>query len=104
MVFAVGAVIFLLFLLRRLTSERSAWMFTLVFALATGHWSTTSQAMWQHTFGTVAIIGCLYTIERWNGPDVTSRWYWIAGLFAALALAIRPTNLVLLPALALALA
>jgi hypothetical protein len=102
--FAAGAAVFLLFLLRRLTSERSAWMLTLLFALGTGNWSTSSQAMWQHTFGTVAIIGCLYAIERCNASDAEARWYWIAGAFAAFALAIRPTNLALVPALALALA
>src|SRR5258708_39333397 len=60
--------------------------------------------MWQPTFGTVGIIGCLYAMERWNGSDAEARWYWIAGSFAAVALMIRPTNLALVPALALALA
>ena len=101
--FAAGAAIALLFLLRRLTSERWAWILTLVFALGTGSWSTSSQAMWQHTFGQLAIIGCLYAIERWSASASELRWYWIAGAFAGLALAIRPTNLALLPALALAL-
>jgi hypothetical protein len=101
--FAAAAAIFLLFLLRRLTSERWAWILALVFALGTGNWSTSSQAMWQHTFGTVAIIGCLCAIERWSGSASEMRWYWIAGAFAGLGLMIRPTNVALLPALALAL-
>ncbi len=102
--FAAAAAIAMLFLLRRLTTERSAWILTLLFALGTGNWSTSSQAMWQHTFGTGAFIGCLYAIERWNASDDDARWYWIAGGFAGLALMIRPTNLALMPALALALA
>lgn len=100
---AAAAAIFLLLLLRRLTSDRTAWMLTLLFALGTGNWSTSSQALWQHTFGQLAIIGCLYSIERWSASDSESRWYWIAGVFAACALAIRPTNLALMPALLLVL-
>lgn len=100
---AAAAANALLYLLRRLTPGRAAWMLTLLFALGTGNWSTSSQALWQHTFGQIAIIGCLYSIERLSVPDSESRWYWIAGAFAACALAIRPTNLALLPALALVL-
>ena len=100
---ASAAAIGLLFLLRRLTSGRAAWMLTLLFAFGTGNWSTSSQALWQHTFGQLAIIGCLYSIERWYASDLEARWYWLAGIFAACALVIRPTNLVLLPTLALVL-
>ncbi len=102
-VLSAAAAIFLLLLLRRLTSDRTAWMLTMLFALGTGNWSTSSQALWQHTFGQLAIIACLYSVERFGSPDSESRWYWIAGTFAACALAIRPTNLALLPALALVL-
>ncbi|MEO5924184.1 MAG: hypothetical protein ABIR70_10185 [Bryobacteraceae bacterium] len=97
---AAGAAVALLFLLRRLTTERAAWMLTLVFALGTANWSTSSQALWQHTFGQVAIIGCLYAVHRWGDSP---RWYWMAGGMAAVAVAIRPTNVALLPALAVAL-
>jgi hypothetical protein len=100
---AAGAAVFLLLLLRRLTSDRRAWMLTWVFALGTGNWSTSSQALWQHTFGQLAIIGCLYSIERLSLSYSESRWYWIGGTFAAAALAIRPTNLALLPPLAMVL-
>jgi len=100
---AAAAAIALLFLLRRLTSERAAWMLTLLFALGTGNWSTSSQALWQHTFGQLAIIGCLYAIERFSAPATQARWYWIAGTLAACALAIRGTNVILLPVLALVL-
>jgi hypothetical protein len=100
---AAGAAIALLFLLRRLTSDRAAWVLTLVFALGTGNWSTSSQALWQHTFGQLAIIGCLYALERLSAANADSRWFWILGVFAAFAVAIRGTNLVLLPTLALVL-
>lgn len=99
---AAATALALLVLLRRLTSGRAAWMLTLVFALGTANWSTASQALFQHVYGQLAIIGCLYGIERWSGirPE---RWYWITGLFVACAVAIRPTNIALLPALGAAL-
>jgi len=100
---AAGAAVFLLALLLRLTSARAATILTLIFALGTANWSTSSQALWPHTFGQLAIIGCLYSIERLSASHSDSRWYLIAGIFAACALAIRPTNLALLPALALVL-
>jgi hypothetical protein len=100
---ASTSAVFLLVLLRRLTSDPLAWMLTMLFALGTANWSTSSQALWQHTFGQLAIIGCLYSIERLSSSPSQSRWYWIAGTFAACALAIRPTNIALLPALALVL-
>ena len=100
---AAGAAVFLWLLLSRLTSDRAAWMLTLLFAFGTGNWSTSSQALWQHTFGQLAIIGCLYCVERFSASDSESWWFWICGTFAAAALAIRPTNVALLPALALVL-
>jgi hypothetical protein len=100
---AAASALALLCLLRRLTSERAACMLTLLFALGTGNWSTSSQALWQHTFGQLAIIGCLYAIERFSAANSASRWYWMAGAFAACAVAIRGTNIVLLPVLALVL-
>jgi hypothetical protein len=100
---ASATAIALLSLLRRLTSGRAAWMLTLLFALGTANWSTSSQALWPHTFGQLAIIGCLYAVDRWSAADFQVSPYWIAGAFAACAVAIRPTNVTLLPALALAL-
>jgi len=100
---AAAAAVALLGLLRRLTSERAAWMLTLVFALGTANWSTSSQALWQHTFGQLAIFGCLWAVDRWGAGDSQVSSYWIAGAFAACAVAIRPTNVTLLPALAVAL-
>jgi hypothetical protein len=100
---ASAAAVALLLLLRRLTSARAAWMLTLLFALGTGNWSTSSQALWQHSYGQLAIIGCLYSIDRWSASDPGSKWYWMAGLFAGIGVAVRPTNLVLIPTLALVL-
>lgn len=100
---AAATAIALYFLLRRLISDGAAWMLTLLFAFGTANWSTASQALWQHTFGQLAVIGCLYAITRWSVADTGWRWYWVGGSFAGLALAIRPTNVALIPALAIAL-
>jgi len=92
---AACSAVLMLILLRRLTSERWAWALTLVYALGTVTCSTSSQALWQHTTGQVAIIGALLFLDR--------RQLWLCGACAACALMIRPTNIVLLPAILAAL-
>ena len=98
---AAASAVALFGLLRRLTTRRACWILTIVFALGTVNWSTSSQALWQHTFSALPIIGCLYAVDLWDGAR--PRWDWIAGVCAGLALAIRPTNVAMLPALMLAL-
>lgn len=96
---AAESALVLLLLLRQITSPRAAWMLTLLFAFGTTTWSTSSQALWQHTFGALAIGACLYAVERLQASGAGTGWYWIAGIGAGCALAIRPTNVLLLPAL-----
>ncbi len=91
---ALSAVVVLL-LLQRLTSAYWAWRLTFVYALCTATWSIASQALWQHTTGELAIAGALLSLER--------RSFWMCGVCAAAALMIRPSNVILLPALGLAL-
>ncbi|MBZ5578374.1 MAG: hypothetical protein LAP40_17555 [Acidobacteriia bacterium] len=102
-ILAAGAAIWTLLLLERLAPRRWAWGLTLVFALGTTTWSTSSQALWQHTFGQVAIVASLYGLARWETEAAGNRWLWLCGAGAGIALAVRPTNLWLLPALAAAL-
>ncbi len=87
--------VLMLILLRRLTSERWAWALTLVYALGTVTCSTSSQALWQHTTGQAAIIGALLFLDR--------RQLWFCGACVGCALMIRPTNIILLPAILAAL-
>lgn len=94
---ALSAVLLLL-LLQRITTTRWAWCLTLVYALATETWSISSQALWQHGPGELAIIGCFYCLERWSEDRTRSEWLWLCSLSTAAAFVIRPTNLVLLPA------
>jgi hypothetical protein len=99
---ALSAVLLLL-LLKRITTTAWAWRLTLVYALATETWSISSQALWQHGPGELAIIGCFYCLERWTEDRARTRWLWLCGAGAAIALVIRPTNLVLTAALLVAL-
>jgi len=99
---AVSAVLMLL-LLKHLTSDSWAWGLTLLYALGTEAWSTSSQALWQHTTGQFAIIGALLFLERWSEQRRSPVTLVLCGACAALALMIRPSNVVLLPAIVAAL-
>jgi hypothetical protein len=101
--YAAGSAVVLLLLLERLVSRRWAWILTLVYALGTAAWSTSSQALWQHGPGQFAVAACLYSLERWWADRTLSRWIWLCGVCAGVAIMIRPPNIVLLPGLALAL-
>jgi hypothetical protein len=100
---AAFSAVLMLLLLRRLTSDSWAWGLTLVYALGTVAWSTSSQAMWQHTTGQLAIVGALFFLERWAGQRDSWAAPWYCGACTACALMIRPSNIVLLPALVAAL-
>ena len=100
---AAGASVLMLRLLQGLAPRRWAWGIALVFALGTSTWSLSSQALWQHTFGPVAIIESLYGLMRWETEAAENRWLWVCGAGAGIALVIRPTNLWLLLALVAAL-
>jgi hypothetical protein len=99
---ALSAVLLLL-LLKRITTTPWAWFLTLVYALGTETWSISSQALWQHGPGELAIIGCFYCLERWSEDLSRSSWMWLCGVCMAVASVIRPANIVLLPGLLAAL-
>lgn len=92
---AALSAVWMLILLRRIAPEAWAWPLAWIFAVGTAAWSTSSQALWQHTFGQVAIVGCFYFLER--------RWFFACGAAIAIAIAVRPTNVLLVPAIAAAL-
>jgi hypothetical protein len=94
---AFSAMVMLL-LLSRLTSGFWALRLTLVYALGTAVWSISSQALWQHTTGQLAIIGSLLFLDYWSERKNETA-LWLCGASAACALMIRPSNVVLLVAL-----
>ncbi len=97
---AAGSVLVLLALLKGVTRPGWAWGLTLVYALATGTWAVSSQALWQQTFGQLALALALLFFQRGQEHP---RAFWWCGLAGGAAIAIRPTNALLLPALVAAL-
>jgi hypothetical protein len=95
---ALSAVLLLL-LLKRITTARWAWFLTFIYALATTTWSISSQALWQHGPAELVIVGAFLCLELWTQNRQAERWLWLCGLCAAAAFIIRPTSLVLLPAI-----
>jgi hypothetical protein len=102
-IIAALSAVFLLVLLKRITSAGWAWCLTLVYALGTETWSISSQALWQHGPGELAIIGALFGLAYWTENRESTAGLWICGASAACALIFRQTNLLLLPALLAAL-
>jgi hypothetical protein len=88
---AAASVAFLFLLLLRLTTPRRALLLAAVYAFATNVWSTSSQALWQHGASQLAIVGsllCLAIFQKRAGWRSAAG----AGLFAALSVAMRPSD------------
>ncbi len=90
---ASASVACLFLLLRRLSSERRALLLAAVYAFATNTWSTSSEALWQHGASQLTIVMSLLCLARFLEDQ--SRWRAAAGagLFAALSVAMRPTDI-----------
>jgi hypothetical protein len=84
---------------QQLVSWRWAWTLTLVFALGTSTWTIGSQALWQHTTGQVWLVAALYFFVRWMRTQRRCFLWW-CGACAGVALLIRPTNALMVFALA----
>ncbi len=97
-----AAVMYLLAL--RLASPAQALAAALVYAFATETWAISSQALWQHGGGQLAVAAGLYALVRfWEDPG-RRRWVLLAGVAAGLAAAIRPSNALFVAAAAVWLA
>ena len=94
---AAASVACLFLLLLRLTSPRRALLLAAVYAFATNVWSTSSQALWQHGASQLAIVLsllCLAIFQERAGWRAAAG----AGFFAALSVAMRPTDVLFLAA------
>jgi hypothetical protein len=80
------AVFYLLAL--RLGGRRAAPVLTLIYAFATTAWATLSQALWQHTGGVLLLLLAMWFLSRPEDRLALPA----AGVCAALAVAVRPTN------------
>ena len=74
-------------LLNALTDRRIALALTFAFAFGTTTWTTSSQALWQHGAGVLFMLLALCVLVRKSYAPA------VAGMFAALAVAIRPSNI-----------
>lgn len=91
-VLTAGAAALLLAALRRYADRGAALGAALLFALATSNLSVSSQALWQHGPGQLALVGGLYALAR---ARTEPAWAAAAGFPLALAVVVRPTNLLL---------
>lgn len=74
-----------------LVSRRIAFVFLMVYGFGTSSFSVTSQALWQHTAGQLAIASSLYCLVK--GPK-NPAWIKWAGFSLSFAIISRPTNLI----------
>jgi Dolichyl-phosphate-mannose-protein mannosyltransferase len=83
------SVVLLLFALRRLTTEKIAWLIAIVYAFGTSSFSSSSQALWQHGPSQLFLTLTVYWLVR--GLD-EPRFSAYAGFALAGAVVCRPTN------------
>ena len=77
--------------LRELCARRPALWLTLLYAFGTNTWVTSSQTLWQHGVGELALSLMCYALLKSQTDD---SWLRLAGLGAGLAAAARPTNVI----------
>jgi hypothetical protein len=92
---ALSAAILLL-ALRRLTTRGFAFVISLAYAFGSASLSTSSQGLWGHTAGQLAIAVGLYALVRAREEP---RWVALAGFALSFAVISRPTNALLAIAL-----
>lgn len=96
-VLAAASAVLMLVLLQRIVGGAWAWWLSVIYAVGTATWATASQALWQHSFAAPLLVGVLIQLGRVREEPRAAMW---AGVLAGLAIAVRPTNVVLLPAIA----
>jgi len=95
---ALSAVLLWL-LLQRIVTVRWAWILTLVYALGTETWSISSQALWQHGGAELTLVAAFLCFDIWSENHGRALWLWLCGASVGAAFIVRPTNLVLVPAI-----
>lgn len=82
--------------LRREFDRGLCWWVTAVYAVGTSSLSISSQALWQHGPGQLALAAAIYSLVR---ARRVSGWAGWAGLPLAFAVVVRPTNVIVAAAL-----
>lgn len=89
---ASASVVLVYLSLRLVASELDALCLGLVYALAGPTWTITSQSLWQHAASQLFLAAGIYCLLSGLGDRKTIAF---SGLFMGLAVAARPTNLVI---------
>jgi hypothetical protein len=95
---AASSVAFFYLLAVRLGDEKRARWLTILYGFGTATWTISGQALWQHGGSQVAIILALLYLDRLRERADDLQAVLLAGLFAALSAAIRPTNILFVAA------
>ena len=84
--------------LRRIAGAKAALVIGVIYALGSPSLSTSSQLLWQHGAGQLAVAAAIYCVVR---AAEDARWAGIAGFPVAFAVISRPTNAVIVAPLAI---
>jgi hypothetical protein len=95
--FVAGATVLVFLTGRQVTTMRAALIVTAVFAFGTSAYSTASRVLWQHSPSILAIAAVVFVLTR---PAKTWKTAAAAGLLAAIAFTLRPTNAITILAVA----
>ena len=91
---SLSVVLFFCFL-KKIVNQKLSLLLSIIFAVGTSTWSIASQALWQHGPSQLMIISSLFylksSFEDENLPNTL-----LSGLFAALSVAVRPSNIIFL--------
>lgn len=89
-----SVVLFFCFL-KKIVNQKSSLLLSMIFAVGTTTWSTASQAFWQHgPSQLMIIISLFYLISSFEDGNIYS--IVLSGLFIALSVAVRPSNIIFL--------
>ncbi len=91
MLITAASVVVMLFVLRCVTSEKSAWLIAATYAFGTSSFSISSQALWQHGVVQLCLALTLYCIVK--GLE-TARFSAYAGLALGCMVISRPLTLI----------
>ena len=89
---AAGSVVLVYLSLRFVASELTALCLSFVYAFASPTWTISSQALWQHAASQLFLAAGIYCLLKSLGDRKAVGF---SGLFVGLAIAARPTNLVI---------
>ncbi len=77
-----------------LQNTKKSIFLSIVYAFATENWAIASNSLWQHGFSELMIILCFISILKLENNIKSKTFSFLLGLFLALAISERPTDIV----------